>query len=69
MDGRFEVPEARGTPGEEAWFNARKKFYQEVFALGEPVWQYTPDPVTNSNLSPEIRVYQLRPSTSRAAPN
>ena len=48
---------------------ASAKFYQEVFALGEPVWQYTPDPVTNSNLSPEIRVYQLRPSTSRAAPN
>jgi 4-amino-4-deoxy-L-arabinose transferase-like glycosyltransferase len=57
---RFQLPGFHGVGGSEGYVEQHRAFYRDLFASGEPVWQYVPDPVTNSNLSPEIRVYKLR---------
>lgn len=55
-------------PGRADRVPEQRRFYDDLFARGELVWSYHPDPETHASHNPELRVYrisQLRPPAPR----
>ncbi len=56
--GRY-LTDIHGDDRRARWVEQHKAQYKTLFASYTPIWQYVPDPVTHSYLSPEIRVYRI----------
>lgn len=58
--GRFFIPEVGPAPGYEDRLERRRRFYAELEANHERVWQAVPEENLEAFTNPEIRVYRLR---------
>jgi hypothetical protein len=56
---RFFESGVRGVRGNEAWFAAHRKFYEDLFAKGELVWESKPGQQSNSYVDMDLRLYKI----------
>jgi hypothetical protein len=63
---RLFNPDIHPVPSEADRYNARRRFYEQLFAEGELIWSSTPAPPTYSPVNPALRFYRLhdRPDTT-----
>lgn len=59
---RLFDPDIHPIPSEVGRCNARRRFYEQLFAEGELIWSSTPHPPTYSSVNPALRLYRLRDS-------
>lgn len=56
--GRFFDPRVRPSPN-DTHFDARRRFYEQLFARGELVWSSDPEPPTHAFVNPPLRLYRV----------
>ena len=56
---RFFDPDIHPGTSEVSRYNARRRFYEQLFAKGELIWSSTPAPPTYSPVNPALRLYRL----------